>query len=162
MAADKPLIAVKGLDGGGRRFARAAVAMKAGSPESVQLLTRIGNLLVRQTHKWVDKEVDVDGKPFRSLSAKTANAPRRGESGETLRGFDHILRDFGTMMGSVQPKVTGNEVRVGPIGDIEQAKGWGHQLGIGVPKREWLGWRDGDDKEVFDEHSAWVAEVLRG
>jgi phage gpG-like protein len=148
-----------------RHMDRIVRDLRPGSPRMRELMTRVGNLLVEQTQRHVDEEIDVEGRPFVPLSPATAEQPRRGSLGMTKRGYDHILRDYGTMLGSVQPKVLGAEVRGGPVGALEQAKGIAHQLGDRrrhLPKREWLGLRDGDYAEIADEVDAWVREVLRG
>jgi len=131
------------------------------SQEFDELRAKIGNLIVLQQHRAVNKEIDTSGDPFKSLSEKTINQIRDGASGETVRGPYHILQDTGKMVGSVHWRNVGGDVHVSP-GDDEMGRALGHQLGIGrLPKREWVGFRPGDVDEVVESALGWVEEIIR-
>lgn len=125
------------------------------------LLEEIGTVLDGDIQNGVDDETDLDGVPWPTLSRVTAEARRRGASGETTRGYDHMLRDFGMMMGSVTHEVVGDTLLVGILNNkTEAAKGAAHNEGIGVPQREWLGWREEMVEDVDDYLDRWVAAAL--
>ncbi len=67
---------------------------------------------------------DVDGRPFR----------RRAD------GSPSTLRDTGRMVESFQPVEVGDRsFRLAPAGRQERRRAALHQLGRGVPRREWVG-----------------------
>jgi len=139
--------------------------VRPSSPAMRKLMSRIGDMIVEQTRRHVDEGIDVNDRPFVRLSPSTADRPRGGRPGAPKRGYDHILRDTGAMVISVRATVLRGEVRVGPTGQAERARGLAHQHGNArrrLPQREWLGLRDGDYAEIADEVDAWLREVIRG
>ena len=104
------------------------------------VMEEIGEYMILATDMRFEKEIDPSGKRWRRLSPFTLEMKRA--EGKILK----ILQRTGLMRSRVNYQADSEKVVVG-VNDLKAAK---HQLGRGVPKREFLGVSEEDREEIIN------------
>lgn len=103
-------------------------------------LQEIGEYMLYSTDQHFVTETDPQGVPWKPLTPFTLHEKRT--KGRILK----ILQSTGLMRSRVNYQVTERECIVG----VNDEKAKKHQLGIGVPKREFLGVSNNDKEQIID------------
>lgn len=113
------------------------ILVKTGNLKPV--LQEIGEYMLYSTDQHFVTETDPQGIAWKPLTPYTLRKKRA--EGRILK----ILQSTGLMRSRVNYQITGNQCVVG----VNDEKAKKHQLGIGVPKREFLGVSDNDKQEIL-------------
>ena len=111
-------------------------------------MKNIGEALLLSTDQRFETETDVQGRDWQPLSARTINQKQRD------RRILKVLQSTGLMRSRTSYRAERDQVIVGN-NDEKAAK---HQLGIGVPKREFLGVSDEDNIEILSILNSYLNE----
>ncbi|MBN3946463.1 MAG: phage virion morphogenesis protein [Nostoc sp. NMS7] len=103
-------------------------------------LQEIGEYMLYAIDQRFVTETDPQGKPWKPLTAFTLR--EKQAKGRILK----ILQSTGLMRSRINYQVTGNQCIVG----VNDEKARKHQLGIGVPKREFIGVSAVDREQIIN------------
>jgi len=113
-------------------------------------------MLNMRSRMWdrIKKSKDHNGRQFHRYAQSTVIA-KEGIG----RPANVNMSDRGTMLKSVSVKYTNKngDMFLGAEKDI----GYKHQMGIGVPKREWFGYTKESEKKARDEYEKYIKKALK-
>jgi len=111
------------------------------------------NMLSRMRDR-IRKGKDHNNRNFRRYAQATVIAKEK-----IGRPANVNMTDRGTMIRGIESKYTNRygDIFLGAEKDI----GYKHQMGIGVPKREWFGYTKESEKKARDEHEKYIKKALK-
>ena len=97
-----------------------------------------------------DKNVDVDGRPFKAYSKEYKKSVDFRAFGKS--SSDKDMKLTGDMLGTLDVKrIEGDNIVIGWQDSTNNAKAYNHNTGDTVPKREFLGMRESELSKLKDE-----------
>ena len=134
---NKPFLTTEYSDAAVRERLRSILA-KTG--DLTQPLNEIGQYLLASIDLGFENETNPDGIPWKP------NSPGIRAYKKSKGYILKVLQATGRMRGSINYAVSNNQLRVGT--NVSYA--YKHQLGVGVPKREFLGIGEKDNKAIIE------------
>ena len=111
------------------------------------------NMLSRMRDR-IRKGKDHNNRNFRRYAQATVIAKEK-----IGRPANVNMTDRGTMIRGIESKYTNRygDIFLGAEKDI----GYKHQMGMGVPKREWFGYTKESEKKARDEYEKYIKKALK-